>query len=172
MYSRKTRCNEMYSASTPGSESGEETEGLHIKNMESPLQVNTAKLRLPLYGIHLLAGDMGTGKCLGEGVLVLMFDGSVKPVEDVRNGDTLMGPDSKPRSVLHTTQGQGPMYCITPTKGEPWTCNDVHMLTLIRTNEHHSKPQRGGEIVDVPLNEYLGWSRSEKVKYLQFRVRR
>ena len=42
----------------------EETEELHIKNMESPLQVNTAKLRLPPYGIHLLAGDMGSGKTL------------------------------------------------------------------------------------------------------------
>lgn len=148
----------------------EETEELHMRNMESPLQVNTVKLRLPPYGIHLLAGDMGAGKCLGEGVPVLMFDGSVKPVEGVRTGDTLMGPDSKPRVVLNTTQGRSPMYCITPTKGEPWTCNDVHMLTLIRTNEHHSKPQRGGEIVDVPLNEYLEWSSSEKVKYLQFRV--
>ena len=148
----------------------EETEELHIRNMESPLPVNTAKLRLPPYGIHLLAGDMGVGKCLGEGVPVLMFDGSVKPVEDVRNGDTLMGPDSKPRSVLHTTQGRSPMYRITPTKGEPWTCNDVHMLTLIRTNEHHSKPQRGGEIVDVPLNEYLEWKPQQKMLYLQFRV--
>ena len=41
----------------------------------------------------------GAGKCLGKGTPVLMYDGSIKLVEDVIVGDLLMGPDSQPRRV-------------------------------------------------------------------------
>jgi replicative DNA helicase len=40
---------------------------------------------------------MAWGKCLGRGTLVLMFDGTIKPVEDIAAGDLLMGPDNTPR---------------------------------------------------------------------------
>lgn len=89
----------------------------------------------------------GAGKCLGIGTLVMMADGGVRSVEQVRAGEALMGPDGRPRLVLSTTQGIGPLYRIVPVKGEPWVCNDVHMLTLVETES--------GRIVDVPLNEYL-----------------
>ena len=95
---------------------------------------------------------------------------NVKPIEEIVAGDLLMGPDSKPRTVLSTTRGHGPMYRITPTKGDSWECNDVHVLTLVRTNEHHSKAQRGGEIIDVPLNEWLEWGPQRKILYKMFHV--
>jgi superfamily I DNA/RNA helicase len=76
-----------------------------------------------------LAGP-GAGKCLGRGTPVLMFDGSVKKVEDVICGDLLMGPDSKPRTVLATGTGKESMYSVVPIKGEPWTCNASHVLSL------------------------------------------
>src|SRR5277367_5837034 len=49
-------------------------------------------------------GPSGIGKCLAPGTPVLMFDGTIKNVEDDRVGDLLMGPDSKPRRVLSTTK--------------------------------------------------------------------
>lgn len=91
----------------------------------------------------------GTGKCLGLGTPVLMFDGSIKPVERVEVGDELMGPDSTPRRVLSTTRGYGPMWVVGPIKGEPWRCNDVHVLTLVGTN------RMAGEVIDVSLREHL-----------------
>lgn len=89
----------------------------------------------------------GGGKCLGRGTGVLKFDGTIIPVEQVQVGDLLMGPDSKPRRVLSTTQGTGPLFKIVPLRGQAWVCNDVHVLTLAHT--------RTGELVDIPLNEYL-----------------
>ena len=47
-----------------------------------------------------LWGSAGIGKCLAKGTPILMFDGSILPVEDVRVGDKVMGPDSQPRTVL------------------------------------------------------------------------
>ena len=42
----------------------EETEALHQKNMVAPLPVNQKYLNIPAYGVHLLAGEMGSGKSL------------------------------------------------------------------------------------------------------------
>lgn len=107
-----------------------------------------------------LTGQPGIGKCLGEGTPVMRYDGTVVPVEAVREGDLLMGPDSTPRTVLCTTRGHGQLFRIVPTKGDPWVCNDVHVLTL-----RHSAT---GEIVDVPLNEYLTWAGYRKSRFKLF----
>lgn len=88
----------------------------------------------------------GSGKCLGPGTPVLMYDGAVIPVEEVIPGDELMGPDSKPRKVLSVSGGRGPLRRITPIKGDPWICNDVHVMTLKGTN------RKVGQIIDIPLD--------------------
>ena len=87
------------------------------------------------------------GKCLGEGTPVLKYDGSVVPVEQIKEGDMLIGPDSSPRWVTSTIQDIGPLYLIEPLQGEPWVCNDAHILTLVHTETNN--------VVDIPLNEYL-----------------
>lgn len=112
--------------------------------------------------IGVISGPPGTGKCLGLGTPVLKYDGSVVPVESIVAGDSLMGPDSKPRKVLSTVRGIGELYQINPVKGSPWVCNDVHVLTLKNT---HTK-----EIVDIPLNEYLQKSTYWKNSHKQFSV--
>jgi hypothetical protein len=104
-------------------------------------------------GMVILAnGPSGVGKCLGQGTPVLLANGEVRPVEDIVIGDRLMGPDGTARTVLSINNGFGELYQITPRKGAPWVCNDVHMLTLIRSQT--------GEVVDIPLDEYLKKSRS------------
>ncbi len=97
----------------------------------------------------LVQAVAGSGKCLGIDTPVLLYDGSIKLVQDVVVGDKLMGPDSKPRTVLSTNVGNGELYEIKPIKGDPFVCNDVHVMTLIGTN------RKKGKIIDVPLNEYL-----------------
>ena len=95
----------------------------------------------------LCTGATGSGKCWHPDTMVMLFDGTTKKVSDVRVGDRLMGDDSTPRTVLSTTKGNGPLFRISPEegKGEPWICNDVHVMTL----------RSLGETVDVPLNEFL-----------------
>ena len=98
----------------------------------------------------------GAGKCLGEDTPVLMHDGSIKNVQDIEKNDLIMGPDSKPRKVQSTCTGESEMYKIDPIKGEPWYCNDVHVLTLRHTTTK--------KIIDIPLNEYL--EKSNNFKHL------
>ena len=72
----------------------------------------------------------GGGKCLARGTQVLMFDGTTRPVEDVRPGDAVMGPDGAPRCVASLARGREMMYCVTPETGTPYTVNESHILSL------------------------------------------
>jgi hypothetical protein len=142
-------------------------------------------------GGSLLKGDMtilmsptNIGKCHGKGTELLDFSGRIVKVEDVRVGDLLMGPDGKPRKVLSTTQGRGPLYEITPkTGGDPWVCNDAHVLSLMcafdrepgtgKRKRYVPSSRNGesclwkGDVVNIPLNEYLhkskNWRRRMKL---------
>ena len=70
------------------------------------------------------------GKCFIINTMVRMYDGSVKAIQDIVVGDQLMGDDSDPRNVLSLGRGNGQCYMIHPKKGEPWGCNDEHILSL------------------------------------------
>src|SRR3990172_12985037 len=104
----------------------------------------------------------GGGKCFGAGTTVLMFDGSIKQVEDVVIGDLLMGPDSTPRLVASICHGVGPLMKITPIKGEPWVCNDEHILTVQDTCT--------GVVTDIAVPDYLRQTSTFKHRNKQFSV--
>lgn len=78
-------------------------------------------------------GSAGVGKCLHPDTPVLMYNGSTKRAEDVVEGDLLMGDDSTPRIVMSICSGEDNMYKITPTKGDSYTVNEPHILSLRRS---------------------------------------
>ena len=109
---------------------------------------------------------MATG-CHAVGEKVLMYDGSQASVEDVKAGDLLMGSDGLPRTVLKLHRGEDELYRVKPVKGEPFTVNGGHVLSLMKTNRSTDpcavpSHRRGGEIVDVTLSEWIGWPKSRK----------
>jgi hypothetical protein len=73
---------------------------------------------------------VGTGKCHAKDTPILMYDGTIKMVQDIMVGDILMGDDSTPRKVLSLAQGTDDMYDIIPTKGDKYTVNSEHILVL------------------------------------------
>lgn len=77
-------------------------------------------------------GVMLTGRpgCHAKDTEILMYDGSIKKVQDVIVGDVLMGDDSTPRKVLDLARGSEIMYKITPTKGDSFVVNANHILSL------------------------------------------
>ena len=110
----------------------------------------------------------GWGKCLAPHEPVLMLDGAMKATRDLKVGDLLMGPDSKPRTVLATNPGTGLMYRVVPIKGEPFECNDVHILALRCTSD--CAYGKKGDLVNVPLNEWLLWPAGKKHVYKLWRT--
>jgi len=96
----------------------------------------------------------GTG-CHAKGTEILMYDGSVKNVEDININDLIMGPDSLPRKVLNLARGIEPMVKIIPTKGDSFVVNQNHILSLVHT-QHKDR-------VNLTVVDYL--SRSNKFKH-------
>src|SRR3990167_7404029 len=71
--------------------------------------------------------------CHIAGQPIMLCDGRVIPVEEIRLHDKLMGTDGEPRTVISLIRGFGKMYRIIPTRGKPFVVNEDHILTLERT---------------------------------------
>ena len=90
-------------------------------------------------------------RCFGKGFKVLMYDGSIKNIEDIQVGDKVMGADNKPKTVIRLQHGIDQMYKVTPTKGmNSFTCNQNHTLFLLKTRDRH-KPD---EFVEMSAKDY------------------
>jgi superfamily II DNA or RNA helicase len=72
----------------------------------------------------------GAGKCLKYDTPILMYSGEIKKVQDIQIGDQLMGDDSTPRNVMSLARGRETMYKVIPTKGDSYTVNESHILSL------------------------------------------
>jgi len=99
----------------------------------------------------LLVHGTGVGKCHGINTKILMFDGSVKLVQDIVEGDLLMGDDSTPRSVLSLARGRDQMYEISSTKGTKYSVNSEHILCLKYTGQD--------DITQIEVKDFLKLSK-------------
>jgi RecA/RadA recombinase len=106
----------------------------------------------------------GEKGCHRKGQGILMYDGTIKSVENIQVGDQLMGMDSTPRTVLQLCRGVDEMVEIIPTKGNPFVVNRNHILTLVRTGKVNSGTNyiKLNEIVDIPVSVYLELSKTKK----------
>lgn len=104
------------------------------------------------------------GACHARDTEILMYDGSIKKVQDVIVGDQLMGPDSKPRNVLSLARGRQEMVKFTPTKGyDPFVVNLDHILPLYRIRRTNSKPDfKSGKSYNTRVRDYVGWSKTQR----------
>src|SRR5258708_2044268 len=131
-----------------------------------------ANNRQPTDGKALLVLPTG---CHRAGQGILMYDGTIKPVEEIQVGDLLMGPDSAPRQVMALCHGFDEMIEVRPVKGTPWVVNQGHVLSLVHTNERNGELRkypstRGGNTCDVPMSGWLAWSSRKKHVHKLFRV--
>jgi replication factor C subunit 3/5 len=97
---------------------------------------------------HLLFyGQPGSGKCLGYDTPIIMFDGTIKMVQNIKQGELLMGDDNTPRTVLSTCTGEDIMYKITQTRGDTYIVNSEHIISLKNTKTRN--------IIDIPIQDYI-----------------
>ena len=73
----------------------------------------------------------GSGKCLSINELVVMYDGSLKKVQDIKVGDQVMGIDNTPRTVLQLHRGKAPMYKVHQTYAKDYCVNEGHLVCCI-----------------------------------------
>ncbi len=116
----------------------------------------------------IVAARPGMGKCLGKGTKVVMYDGSLKKVEDIEVGDLLMGDDSTPRKVLSTCRGKEQMYWVHQNKGMSYRINESHILSLKRSRNEggHKK----GDVLNINVLDWLNKSNKFKSNYKGYKV--
>lgn len=103
----------------------------------------------------LLLGRRRSGKCLLKGEQVLMYDGSIKNIEDIKIGELVMGDDSTPRMVLELHDGIDEMYKVTNCRGESYTVNSHHILSLIYTGKKNIRERKDKQSYQVSwFNQY------------------
>lgn len=131
-------------------------------------------------------GGRGSGKCFAPGTKVLMFNGTLKNVEDIRVGDKVMGPDSNPRKVLTLASGESEMFRISQTSADDYIVNADHILSLKKSKScvnqtgglmpsGNLKSPRGRypeypAVVNIPLKEYIGKSQRWKDNFRGYRA--
>lgn len=104
------------------------------------------------------------GKCFARDTKIRMYDGSVKPVQDIQDGELVMGNDSTPRKVFGAVRGREEMFKIVPNKGDGFVCNKSHTLTLFFNNNRRNV-KRGWEpksFVNISVEDYLKCTANEK----------
>ena len=116
----------------------------------------------------IIAARPGMGKCLGKGTKVLMYNGTLKKVEDIISGELLMGDDSTPRKVLSIARGREKMYWIRQNKANSYRVNESHILSLKRSRNEGK--HRKGDILNITVKEYLEKSDKFKSNYKGYKV--
>ena len=108
----------------------------------------------------ILSGKTGQEKfhiwtgCHAKDTPILMFNGCKKKVQDILEGELLMGPDGTSRAVMKLIRGKEFMYRITPRYGKSFVVNGGHILFL-RNNWT-------GEFIEVSVIDYITKYNSNK----------
>jgi len=111
-------------------------------------------------GGGIISVGCGRGKCLEKGTILPLYNGDTKKVEELEEGEILIGDDGKPRIILNLGSGISEMFevksinnnniididminkqtnlynnkTVTISNFKPYTVNKNHILTLYKEN--------------------------------------
>ena len=105
------------------------------------------KTKSTIGGGGLLDIPCGYGKCHGIDTPILMYDGRITMVQDIKVGDLIMGDDSTPRTVLSLARGKEMLYDIISDYNESYTVNESHILS--------TRNIKTSKIYDISVTDYM-----------------
>lgn len=143
-------------------------DGTHQRLLDVGLDAFDNVMGLGPGGLTVVAGRPGMGKCLGRGTPILMHDGTVRPVETIRTGDKVMGPDSRPRVVTSTVTGREMMYRVDQAYGMTYRANGAHILMLKRIKAEKNQPL--GMVREASIAEVVSRGKSFLTRWHGYKV--
>lgn len=102
---------------------------------------------------------IGKPGCVAPGTKILMYNGEIKKVENIKVGEQIMGDDSNPRNVLELCHNTDEMFQINPRHGESYTVNKQHILVLINNEK----------TIEITVDEFMKQTEEFKKQYKVFR---
>jgi pre-mRNA-processing factor 8 len=104
--------------------------------------------------------------CLANGTMLLRYDHSQVAVEDVKEGDLLLGPDGGPRRAFNVVSGQDRLYRITVGGGkEDLVVTSNHILVF---HKRSSPTAERHDIVEMTAAQFAQISSEERSTLLAF----
>jgi len=126
----------------------------HVRGQVLEFETEGGEEKTVYGGGGILEVPCGRGKCLGKDTRILMYDGTIKMVQDVLVGDVLMGDDSGPRNVLSLARGRENMYKIGCKKGDGYIVNESHILSL-KYGTDMNRNIKKNTVLDISVTDYL-----------------
>jgi len=77
---------------------------------------------------------IGNIKCLAQDTKILMYDGTSKKIQDVINGDAIMGENAQPVCVYKIENIKDIQYEVQPIRGENYIIGQNHNIILKASN--------------------------------------
>ena len=95
---------------------------------------------------------IGKPGCFAAGTKIIMNDGAIKAVENIKAGDKILGDDYTSREVVELYRGYDLMYDIIPRdSGKQYTVNRLHSLALMYYDEPSDKYMK----IKISVENYL-----------------
>jgi hypothetical protein len=110
----------------------------------------------------MCVGDPG---CFAKNTMVLMANGGVNIVQNIKVGDKLMGDDNTPRTVLSLCRGYEQMYRVWYKDGTYYDVNESHILSM------HYNQHKGDQVVNIPVKDYVKMSRAMRLRHKLYKAK-
>lgn len=113
-------------------------------------------------------------------IQLLMFDGDIKPIHQLKIGDVLMGDDSTPRHVVSIKtidSSKTKLFEIEQKKGIKYKVNRDNYISLklsrLRTKKNfkiYDREYVKNSIVDIRLQDYMNLSKTVQLDFKGFKT--
>ena len=130
-----------------------------MTNILDEYQINIMNQCL-INNLSIITGKPGTGKCFKINTPVLMYDGSIKKIQNIIGGDKIMGDDSTSRNVMDIIKGRDVMYKIITNIGDNFIVNQSHVLCLYFKNTY----------INISVNNFLELSLQQQQQFKIYKV--
>lgn len=97
--------------------------------------------------------------CLAPETPILTWNGEIKRADEIKVGDKLVGDDGTIRTVLELVEGVDNMYNIVPSRGDSYTVNSEHVLSLKVSDTSLLKKTNlvidEDDCIDIKVSDYI-----------------
>ena len=101
----------------------------HLENIDGTQNCETKRQKY-IQSLKFRISTFYNNSCLDPQTPVLMWNGYIKKACEIKIGDELIGDDGNKRIVQYVCNGEDQMYEITQQKGNNYTVNSNHILSL------------------------------------------
>ena len=105
--------------------------------------------------------------CFEKGTKVLMANGSIKCIEEIRVGDYVMGADGLPKKVCALPRGRGKMFHIKPKFNI--RSNSIHSVTMVK-EEGYTVSEYHSLIIHTNFSKWIGYREERKAWIVRYPV--